>query len=112
MKCTKRQKTKKTRLRLLPSYLTNFNKQFLTQERTFIMFTLPYSAQPYSNGFILNVTPAMAQQWLKHNDFNRPLNQRLVEKYAGQMRAGNWQRTHQGIAFDSRGIILDGQHRL
>jgi hypothetical protein len=76
------------------------------------MFTLPSSAKPYTNGFLLNVTPETAQQWLKHNDYNRPLNQRLVEKYARQMRAGKWRRTHQGIAFDSRGMILDGQHRL
>jgi hypothetical protein len=76
------------------------------------MFTLPSHAKPYSNCFLVNVTPEIAYQWLKQNNFNRPMNQRLVEKYVRQMRSGNWRRTHQGIAFDSRGIILDGQHRL
>jgi hypothetical protein len=76
------------------------------------MFTLPSNALRNPHCFILDVTPEMAQKWLKNNNFNRPLNQRLVEKYARQMCSGHWQLTHQGIAFDSRGMILDGQHRL
>jgi hypothetical protein len=76
------------------------------------MFTLPSNAKQYENCFILNVTPELAQQWLRYNDFNRPLKLRLVEKYVRQIRSGNWQRTHQGVAFDSHGVILDGQHRL
>jgi hypothetical protein len=76
------------------------------------MFTLPSHAKPYPNCFLLNVTPEIAYQWLKLNNFNRPLKQRLVDKYVRQIRAGNWCRTHQGVAFDSQGVILDGQHRL
>jgi hypothetical protein len=77
-----------------------------------VRFTLPTTAQPFKNCFILSVTPVMAQQWLKANNFNRPLKPRLVDKYVSQMCNGNWQRTHQGIAFDFKGTILDGQHRL
>src|SRR6185503_17546608 len=28
------------------------------------------------------------------------------------MRRGEWMVTHQGIAFDTRGVLVDGQHRL
>ena len=76
------------------------------------MFTLPSNAKPYTNCFIVNVTPEMASQWLANNNFNRPLKPRLVENYVRQILDGNWRRTHQGIAFDADGVLLDGQHRL
>jgi len=76
------------------------------------MFTLPENAKPYTNCYLVVVTPAMAKDWLQDNNFNRPLRPRLVDKYVRQILAGNWQRTHQGIAFDSRGLTIDGQHRL
>ena len=76
------------------------------------MFTLPPNAKPYTNCYIVTVTPDMAKQWLVNNNFNRPLKPRLVDKYVRQILEGNWQRTHQGVAFDSRGLVIDGQHRL
>ncbi len=76
------------------------------------MITLPENAKPYTNCFIVTVTPELAREWLKHNNFNRPLKPRLVDKYVRQILAGNWQRTHQGLAFDGQGVIIDGQHRL
>lgn len=76
------------------------------------MFTLPCDSQPYPNCFLVNVTPQTAHQWLETNRFNRPLNQSQVAHYIRQIRSGQWQRTHQGIAFDGRGVVLDGQHRL
>lgn len=76
------------------------------------MFTLPANAKPYTNCFIVTVTPELAKEWLKHNNFNRPLKPRLVDKYVRQILAGHWRRNHQGIAFDANGILIDGQHRL
>jgi hypothetical protein len=76
------------------------------------MFTLPANAKPYTNCYLLVVTPEMARQWLNRNSFNRPLKPRLVDKYVRQINAGNWHRTHQGVAFDPLGVIVDGQHRL
>jgi len=76
------------------------------------MFTLPHNAKPYTNCYIVTVTPDMAKEWLRNNNFNRPLKPRLVEKYVRQILEGNWQRTHQGVAFDEKGIVIDGQHRL
>jgi len=76
------------------------------------MFTLPANAKQYVNCFLVIVTPEMAQRWLQKNSFNRPLKPRLVDNYVRQIQSGNWRRTHQGIAFDEEGVVLDGQHRL
>lgn len=61
----------------------------------------------------MTVTPNQAANWLEHaNNHNRKLSDRLVQQYARDMRSGRWRLTHQGIAFDTRGNLIDGQHRL
>ncbi|MCL2623156.1 MAG: hypothetical protein FWD31_05750 [Planctomycetaceae bacterium] len=76
------------------------------------MFMLPANAKQHLNCYLVIVTPEMAKQWLLKNNFNRPLKPKLVENYVRQIESGNWRRTHQGIAFDDEGVVLDGQHRL
>lgn len=61
---------------------------------------------------IVDVTPELAARWLDRNTRNRPLNKRIVNKYAEDMRAKNWVVTHQGLAFYASGEVADGQHRL
>ena len=61
---------------------------------------------------VQTVTPAKAAEFLRHNSRNRPLSKRIVGEYAEAMRRGEWQSTHQGIAFDVTGGLIDGQHRL
>lgn len=62
---------------------------------------------------LVNVTPEMAREWLTHNMAgNRPVLKGTVHSYARQMRNGTWNLTHQGIAFDENGELIDGQHRL
>lgn len=61
---------------------------------------------------VINVDPALAFRWLEGNTHNRPLNQAHVERLARDMKAGRWRLTHQGIAFDTTGLLIDGQHRL
>jgi hypothetical protein len=58
------------------------------------------------------VTPQMAKRWLENNFRNRPLDQDTVTAYARDMTIGNWAPTHQGIAFNDRDELIDGQHRL
>src|SRR5438552_7073950 len=36
----------------------------------------------------------------------------VVRAFAEAMRRGDWLVTHQGIAFDTNGVLVDGQHRL
>jgi hypothetical protein len=58
------------------------------------------------------VTPSLAKEWLSQNTNNRPLNTPHVARLAKKMADGEWLFTHQGIAFDVLGRLVDGQHRL
>lgn len=66
------------------------------------------------------VTAAKAREWLDANlpfergatGTNRPVNLRRVNEYARAMLKGEWLHTHQGIGFDKKGHLKDGQHRL
>lgn len=58
------------------------------------------------------ITPDLAKEWLKKAAANRPIRDRLVRKYAADMKADRWRLTHQGIAFNVAGELTDGRHRL
>lgn len=59
------------------------------------------------------ITPEMAAKILTdHNADNRPLDAAAVRHYRDIILAGMWHLTHQGLAFDIRGTLQDGQHRL
>ncbi|MGC0422225.1 hypothetical protein [Embleya sp. AB8] len=61
---------------------------------------------------VLMVTPELAKAWLKQNAMNRPLSRQTVAHLVRAIERGEWQLTHQGIAFDQDETLLDGQHRL
>lgn len=61
---------------------------------------------------IETISPAIAKEYLDKNTLNRKLRPNLVDHYANLIHADQWLLTHQGIAFDSDGRLLDGQHRL
>jgi hypothetical protein len=59
------------------------------------------------------ITPEVATVYLQHNDpMNRKLRRTSLADYSKSMTEGAWQVTHQAIAFDSAGKLIDGQHRL
>jgi hypothetical protein len=58
------------------------------------------------------ITPVKAAEMLDANTTNRPLSRTLVRVFADAMSRGDWMVTHQGIAFDVNGVLVDGQHRL
>lgn len=60
----------------------------------------------------MNVTPARAKEWLENNFVNRPLVEDVVISYARDMVNGEWVETHQGLAFNDKDELIDGQHRL
>lgn len=61
----------------------------------------------------LNVTPAMAKNWLENNnDYNRPLSTAHVKTLVAAIRKGDWERNGETIKFHADGRLLDGQHRL
>lgn len=61
---------------------------------------------------VKTVSPAMAKTWLSEGRHNRNLKPTVVAKYAEAMKRGEWVLHHQGIAFDTTGVLMDGQHRL
>jgi hypothetical protein len=60
------------------------------------------------------ITPNEAEAWLRKSEgqIQRTPSSALVAKLAHAITAGQWQLTHQGIALDDAGVVLDGQHRL
>jgi hypothetical protein len=58
------------------------------------------------------ITPKKAAEFLEANTSNRPLSKATVKSFAEAMTRGDWMVTHQGIAFSSTGVLVDGQHRL
>ncbi len=60
----------------------------------------------------MQVDPATAKRWLDNNLVNRRIDEDTVVAYARDMKGGVWLKTHQGIAFNDKGELIDGQHRL
>lgn len=58
------------------------------------------------------ITPATAEKWLNHNKSNRKLRDGVAEKYATDMKGGNWTKCPTPISFYEDGDLADGQHRL
>lgn len=66
------------------------------------------------------ITPKQAEAWINEMEQRiaqglmkqRPVRWRAVTKYAQDMRLGNWLVTHQGIAWNTEGDLIDGQNRL
>ena len=95
-------------------------KIFSTPARVPIRETLPvekngttvYQKSAPTNSQWMDVTPELAMRWLKNNFRNRPVSDDVVSAYARDMMNGVWQPTHQGIAFNDRDELIDGQHRL
>jgi len=62
---------------------------------------------------IVLVTPEIAAQMLRQRpDYQRALIPSWVKHLAGCMARGEWLPTHEAIAFDTAGNLIDGQHRL
>lgn len=61
---------------------------------------------------IETITPQVAERYLQMNRRNRSVRPSEIEKNARMMAAGEWGLTHQGIAFNEDGALVDGQHRL
>lgn len=58
------------------------------------------------------VTPSLAKATLENNTKNRTLTSARVDEFVALMKSGRFQCTHQGIALDNDGNVIDGQHRL
>ena len=70
----------------------------------------PSNGKPYN--VVMEVGPKQAIHWLENNSRNRAVKQSHVDRLARDIIENRWRLSHQGIAFDTRGLLLDGQHRL
>lgn len=61
---------------------------------------------------ISQITPAVAEKFLKQNRRNRDLVQSKVDTYARDMSSGLWGISESAICFDTAGQLMNGQHRL
>jgi hypothetical protein len=61
---------------------------------------------------VLDVTPELAQEWMKGNISNRRLNERTVNLYTRDMLADKWPLNGEAIKRAVDNTLLDGQHRL
>lgn len=62
---------------------------------------------------LVTVNKAVAEELLKSNEVNRNQKEKVIKKYANDMRKGVWkQNTAELIKFSKTGRLLDGQHRL
>jgi hypothetical protein len=62
---------------------------------------------------VMLVTPEIAQDWLENRNLhNRRKSNVTARKYSKTIRGERWKCTHEGIAFDRDGFLIDGQHRL
>src|SRR5690349_4386463 len=85
-----------------------------TQEITRMTATLSEIATT-TNGLTAvfeNVTPEVAERWLRKNSRNRPMSNVEVGQHVRDMRAGNWLQTGQTVGFDWNDNLTNGQHRL
>jgi hypothetical protein len=69
-------------------------------------------ASPVYQVLELTVSPKLALAILEQRAPNRNVRDRLVRKYARDMKGGHWLRNGETIKFDRFGRLLDGQHRL
>ena len=59
---------------------------------------------------VQKISPAKATEMLEANSANRPLSRSVVRAYADAMQRDELLVTHQGIAIDTNGVLVDGQH--
>lgn len=61
---------------------------------------------------IETITPDLAKHYLETMIANRPFRETYARTLATDMSSGRWKLTHQGISFNKKGQLFDGQHRL
>ena len=62
--------------------------------------------------FELLITKEIALLMLRHNTQNRTTSKAHIDHLAQQFATKNYESIADGIAYDSNGVLVDGQHRL
>lgn len=61
---------------------------------------------------VMNISPKLAEKFLDGNVINRSVSPSLVERYARDMKNGDWQINGEAITFNKAKELTNGQHRL
>lgn len=61
---------------------------------------------------LVDVTPALAKEWLTRNQGNRRQRDNVISAYVRDINADAWMVTGETVKFDWHGRLIDGQHRL
>lgn len=61
---------------------------------------------------IEQITPEKAEMWLEGNNSNRKMRISWVKELVAIIKRGEWKITNDAITFDTKGRLLNGQHRL
>lgn len=59
----------------------------------------------------IDLTPELAQLFYSERARNRVINKPHLNRLAEAQKRGEWRLTHQGLAFNRAGKMIDGQHR-
>lgn len=68
--------------------------------------------EPQGKQQLQKITPEHAASILEKNTNNRPIKAQKLLALKRDLKNGNFKLTHQGIAIDWNGNLIDGQHRL
>lgn len=60
---------------------------------------------------IMDITPNIAREFLKHNDCNRPIRQQRIAQYVKDMESDRWHENGEQFTV-CKGKLKSGQHRL
>ena len=82
----------------------------LSIPRAELLLGLPVTESRWQT--VVMITPDKARIILDVQPNQRPINAANLEKIKQDLLKGKFIRTHQGIAFDTEGLLSDGQHRL
>jgi len=61
---------------------------------------------------LLEITPEIASQYLTSNFRNRPLRQYWAHELSLRMKEGSFETRREGLIVNSKGELVNGQHRL
>lgn len=94
----------KTPMAVAVQEAVSITQQDMDRAKAMVDSTLPPSYE--------QITPGVgAALYIFHNTHNRDIREGKVFDYRNGMKAGEWKKNHQGIAFYDNGNIADGQHR-
>lgn len=60
---------------------------------------------------VIDLTPALAKEFLLHNRENRMIRVAKLGQYIDDIKEGRWELNGEGLIFAKGGVMNDGQHR-